>query len=74
MLSVTSQMCVNCQTIYYNSTKSTTAEVSEQNVTTQYNFGDLTLMTISVEDKVCALGDECDKDEKGIETIEFGAI
>ena len=31
-------------------------------------------MTISVEDKVCALGDECDKDEKGVETIEFGAI
>ena len=67
-------MCVNCQTIYYNSTNSSSADVSAPNATTQHNYGDLTLVTVKVEDKVCALADECEKDDKGVETIEFGAI
>ena len=61
--------------MYYNSTNSRSADVPAPDTQTQYNYGDLTIKSVSVVDKVCVLGQKCeDENETGLETIQFGAI
>ena len=60
--------------MYYNSSASETAQVPAPDSSSQYIYGDLTLRGVEVTDSVCALGDMCQQDETGVETITFLAI